>query len=225
MGSAFRISPVTTGLIIVNILVFVWSAVQPGAFSSESLLHLGANYGLAIGVKGEWWRLLTSMFLHGGVTHILLNMVSLYIVGKIAENLLGSRDYLALYMASGIVGAATSAIIHPEGLSVGASGAIFGIFGAVAGYVIAYRDRLGDRFEPIIREFGGVLVFNLVFGFVVPGIDMSAHIGGLAVGLIGGLLARFPRMVMIWSLVISFAVLVYMVTGYPSVFAHKGAVY
>ena len=70
-----------------------------------------------------------------------------------------------------------------------------------------------------------MLVFNLVFGFVVPGIDMSAHIGGLAVGLIGGLLARFPRMVMIWSLVISFAVLVNMVSGYPSVFAHKGAVY
>ena len=225
MIRAVREAPMSFVLIVLNLLVFGWTTLQPAPFSSETLVRLGANYGWSIGVQGEWWRLITSMFLHGGVTHILLNMVSLYIVGKIAEALLGWRDYLALYMASGIVGAATSAVMHPEGLSVGASGAIFGIFGAVAGYVIAHRHRLGDRFGAILREFGGVLVLNLVLGFSIPGIDMSAHIGGLVIGFIGGYLARFPRGVMAWSITTALTAIGYMILVYPSVFARQGVMY
>jgi len=225
MIRAVREAPMSFLLIVLNLLVFGWTTLQPAPFSSETLVRLGANYGWSIGVQGEWWRLITSMFLHGGVTHILLNMVSLYIVGKIAEALLGWRDYLALYMASGIVGAATSAVMHPEGLSVGASGAIFGIFGAVAGYVIAHRHRLGDRFGAILREFGGVLVLNLVLGLSIPGIDMSAHIGGLVIGFIGGYLARFPRGVMVWSIATALIAIGYMILVYPSVFARQGAIY
>ena len=225
MIRAVREAPMSLVLIVLNLLVFGWTTLQPAPFSSETLVRLGANYGWSIGVQGEWWRLITSMFLHGGVTHILLNMVSLYIVGKIAEALLGWRDYLALYMASGIVGAATSAVMHPEGLSVGASGAIFGIFGAVAGYVIAHRHRLGDRFGAILREFGGVLVLNLVLGFSIPGIDMSAHIGGLVIGFIGGYLARFPRGVMVWSIATALIAIGYIILVYPSVFARQGVMY
>ncbi len=225
MIQTVRKTPMSFWLLALNLLVFGWTLLQPAPFSSETLIGLGANYGWSIGVEGEWWRLVTGMFLHGGITHILLNMVSLYIVGTLAETRLGWRDYLALYMASGIVGAAASAIMHPEGLSVGASGAIFGMFGAVAGYMIAHRHRLGDRFGAVLREFGGVLLLNLVLGFSIPGIDMSAHIGGLAIGFIGGYLARFPHGVMAWSIVTALTAIGYIILVYPSVFATQRAMY
>jgi len=218
-------APITYGLIAINVAVFLWCALQPDPFSSQSLVDLGATYGWYIASRGEWWRVITGMFLHGGFTHIALNMFSLYIVGKVAEDLFGRGEYLLLYFASGIAGASVSVMMHPEGLSVGASGAIFGIFGAVAGYVIAHRHRLGDRFGAILREFGGVLVLNLVLGFSIPGIDMSAHIGGLVIGFIGGYLARFPRGVMVWSIATALIAIGYIILVYPSVFARQGVMY
>lgn len=222
MREALRHYPVTLALIAWNVLFFGIAALQPDPFSSESLIHLGATYGWRIGIHGEWWRIITGTFLHAGITHIGLNMFSLYIVGKVAEELLGWREYLGLYLASGIVGAAVSTAMHPEGLSVGASGAIFGIFGAIAGYALAHRHRLGDRFGRFLREFGGVLALNLALGFSIPGIDMSAHIGGLIVGFIGGYLTQHPRGVLLWSAITTAGALGYVVWIFPSLFATQG---
>jgi len=215
-------APITYGLIAINIAVFLWCALQPDPFSSQSLVDLGATYGWYIASRGEWWRVITGMFLHGGFTHIALNMFSLYIVGKVAEELFGRGEYLLLYFASGIVGASASVMMHPEGLSVGASGAIFGIFGAIAGYALAYRHALGERFKRFMREFGGVLILNLILGFSIPGIDMSAHIGGLIVGFVGGYLVRYPRAVTGWSLAVGLLALAYVIWIFPGTFAPQG---
>jgi len=224
MLSALKSSPVTFALIALNLLAFGYTWLQPDPFSSRTLVDLGAVYGWAVGVRGEWWRLASGMFLHSGPTHILLNMVSLYIVGRIAEQLMDRWSYLALYLASGIVGSAVSVAMHPEGLSVGASGAIFGIFGMIAGYAVAFRQQLGERFAALMREFGGVLVLNLVLGFTIPGIDMSAHIGGLVVGFVGGWLMRYPRATLIWSGVTVALALGYVRFVYPAMFARQGLV-
>jgi rhomboid protease GluP len=164
------------------------------------------------------------MFLHGGMTHILLNMISLYIVGRIAEELFSRGDYLLLYWVTGIVGAGVSVAMHPEGLSVGASGAIFGIFGAIAGYALAHRHALGDRFRRFMREFGTVLVLNLILGFSIPGIDMSAHIGGLIVGFVGGYVARYRYAIWIGSGVLLAGVWSYLVFYLPGLFATQGLI-
>lgn len=220
-----RTAPITWALIALNLLAFGYTFIQPDAFSSRTLIDLGAVYGWAVGTRGEWWRLFTGMFLHGGPTHILLNMVSLYIVGRIAEGLMDRWSYLALYLAAGIVGGAVSVTMHPDGLSVGASGAIFGVFGMIAGYAVAFRRQMGAKFGALMRDFGGVLVLNLVLGFSIPGIDMSAHIGGLVVGAIGGWLMRYGRATLIWSVATIALALVYVNTLYPATFAKQGLVF
>ncbi len=222
MLSALKNAPITFILIALNVLAFGYTWLQPDPFSSRTLVDLGAVYGWAVGMRGEWWRLLSGMFLHSGPTHILLNMVSLYIVGRIAEQLMDRWSYLALYLASGIVGSAVSVAMHPEGLSVGASGAIFGIFGMIAGYAVAFRRQLGAKFGALMREFGGILVLNLVLGFTIPGIDMSAHIGGLVVGFVGGWLMRYPRATLVWSGVTIALALGYVRFVYPAMFAPQG---
>ncbi len=225
MLRALESYPATLALVGLNLIIFFLTALQADPFSSQTLANDGAVFGLLIAAKGEWWRLISGMFLHGGVTHILLNMISLYIVGKIAEELFGWRDYLIIYFVSGIAGGIASVTVHPDGLSVGASGAIFGIFGAIAGYALAHRKHLGERFNAFIKEFGGVLVLNLVLGFSIPGIDMSAHIGGLVVGAIAGYIAS--RSVWLWTYSILLLVLgmVYIVFFYPNIFAAEGMVY
>jgi rhomboid protease GluP len=214
--------PVTWGLIGLNLLAFVYTLMQPDPFGGHTLVDLGAVYGPAIGAQGQWWRLVSGMFLHGGWSHVALNMISLYIVGRIAESLSDRWSYLALYMASGIVGGAVSVAMHPDGLSVGASGAIFGVFGMIAGYAVAFRKHLGSRFGVLMREFGGVLALNLVLGFTLPGIDMSAHIGGLVTGWIGGWLLAYRGMTLAWCGVMIFAAIGYVVWWLPMRFATEG---
>ncbi len=221
----FRPDHRTTWILIgINLLVLGYTLLQPDPFSSRTLVNLGAVYGVAVGLGGEWWRLISGMFLHGGFTHIALNMISLYIVGRIAEELMDRWSYVALYFASGIAGGAVSLAVHPDGLSVGASGAIFGLFGAIAGYAIAFRHRLGTRFGAIMREYGGILALNLILGLTIPGIDMSAHIGGLIVGVVGGWLMRFRHATLLWSGATIVLALLYIVLFYPNMFVQKGAV-
>ncbi len=225
MVSSLRTAPVTWALILLNVAVFGYTLTRPDPFSARTLVDLGAVYGWAVGAQGEWWRLLTGMFLHGGPTHILLNMVSLFLVGRIAEGIMDRWSYLLLYLASGIAGGAVSVWMHPDGLSVGASGAIFGVFGMIAGYAVAFRRELGAKFGALMREFGGVLVLNLVLGFTIPGIDMSAHIGGLIVGFVGGWLMRYPLATRLWSVGTIVLALGYAMFFVPGLFVREGLMY
>ncbi|MFF1447652.1 rhomboid family intramembrane serine protease [Streptomyces sp. NPDC058274] len=137
---------------------------------------LGSVEGVA---EGQWYRLLTAMFLHGSVMHIIFNMLSLWWIGGPLEAALGRARYLALYFASGLAGSAlTYLIAEPNKPSLGASGAIFGLFGATA---ILMR-RLNYDMRPVIA----LLVINLIFTFGWPNIAWQAHIGGLVGGLVVG---------------------------------------
>ncbi|GAA2880532.1 rhomboid family intramembrane serine protease [Streptomyces mexicanus] len=137
---------------------------------------LGSVEGVA---QGQWYRLLTAMFLHGGFLHIAFNMLSLWWIGGPLEAALGRARYLALYLASGLAGSALSYLIAaPNQPSVGASGAIFGLFGAMA--VLMRRLRYDMR--PVVA----LLVINLVITFGWGGIAWQAHVGGLVAGLIVG---------------------------------------
>ncbi|MEU5594181.1 rhomboid family intramembrane serine protease [Streptomyces sp. NPDC020298] len=137
---------------------------------------LGSAEGIA---QGQWYRLVTAMFLHGGYVHILFNMLSLWWIGGPLEAALGRARYLTLYFVSGLAGSAlTYLIAEPNQPSLGASGAIFGLFGATA----VLMRRLNYDMRPVIA----LLVINLIFTFGAHGIAWQAHIGGLVAGVVCG---------------------------------------
>ena len=153
--------------------------LQPGA-----VLQHGALIP-ALVARGEWWRLVSSMFLHSGFIHLALNMLSLYFLGSFVEQAFGRGRYLALYMLSGIAGGL--AYLYFGGFDqsvVGASGAIFGLLGGVLGYSL--RRGTFSWQNPVIRQLLILLALNLYIGFSVPNISNTVHLGGLAGGAVFG---------------------------------------
>ncbi|MGW2209468.1 rhomboid family intramembrane serine protease [Streptomyces sp. NPDC001781] len=174
---------VTKVLIGLNLALFLVKLALGDVFTNQFDLigrayapHLAGIQGVA---EGQWYRLLTSMFLHGGYVHILFNMLSLWWIGGPLEGALGRARYLTLYLVCGLAGGAlTYLLAAPNQPSLGASGAIFGLFGATA--VLLRRLRYDMR--PVVV----LLVVNLIITFGVPGIAWQAHIGGLVAGVVVG---------------------------------------
>ena len=185
MGLGFAEAPVTTSLAMAIVGVFVAMVLQGvGLFSPsiDGLIAWGANFGPRT-LDGEVWRLLSSVFLHIGLIHLAFNLYVLTITGPFVERLYGSPRYLALYLASGTLGSLASVAWHGLRVSAGASGAIFGIYGALLAFLVRQRSRVPMAALRELRQ--GTLAFlgfNLVFGLVIDGIDMAAHVGGLAAG-------------------------------------------
>jgi hypothetical protein len=148
---------------------------------------VGADYGPQT-VNGQWYRLLTSTFVHVGGLHLLFNMWVLWEVGRAVERLLGSVGFAILYFISGLVGSLVSLFWHPLLVSAGASGAIFGVCGALFGFLVRRRAAIPPEVFAKVRKSGvAFLLFNLAFGLLVPNIDLAAHAGGLAAGFLCGL--------------------------------------
>ena len=153
--------------------------VQPGQVLDEGALIP------ALVAQGEWWRLLSSMFLHSGAVHLGLNMLSLYFLGSFVEAAFGRGRFLALYLLSGLSGGLAYLYFGSFNVSaVGASGAIFGLLGGVLGY--ALRRGTFSWQNPLIRQLLILLALNLYIGFSVPNISNTAHLGGLAGGFAFG---------------------------------------
>src|SRR5271154_3857792 len=175
----------------INAAVFLGMALSASTimdFPGAELVRWGGNLG-ALTISGEWWRLLTNVFVHGGVIHIAFNMWCLWNLGQLCESLYGRWTYACIYLICGVGASLASAGWHPYVPSVGASGAIFGLAGAL---LAAFK--LGEFSVPraalsgTLRSLGAFVVYNLIFGFALPGIDNAAHIGGLITGLIVGAL-------------------------------------
>ncbi len=157
-------------------------------FSGYEIMHWGANIGL-LTMSGEWWRLLTCVFVHGSLLHIGFNMWCLWNLGALCESLYGTWTYASIYLLCGIGSSLVSAAWSPYRPSVGASGAIFGLAGAlIAAFKLGEFSVPRSALQGTLRSLGAFVVYNLVFGFAMPGIDNAAHIGGLITGLIAGAL-------------------------------------
>ncbi len=197
--------PLTYGIVFLNSAVFLLTILLSGNvvdIDLNTLVDLGALYGPLVVLKGEWWRLVTAMFLHGGMTHILMNMVSLYIIGRGMELYFSKSAYVAIYLFSGLLGGMASLYMHPESVGIGASGAIFGVFGALGGFFLAHRNQIASHGREIMKDFAVILGLNLVLGLSIASIDMSAHVGGLIVGFIGGfMIAKRPENLVVFSVV------------------------
>ncbi len=207
MFEKFKEYPLTYGIIILNVLFYLLSSLMSGSIvdmDMRTLVDLGALYGPLTIQQGEWWRLFTAMFLHGGMTHILMNMVSLYLIGRGLDLYFEKKAYVSIYLFSGLLGGLVSLYMHPNSVGIGASGAIFGVFGALAGFFLAHRHKIAPQSKAFMKDFAIVLGLNLVLGFSMPSIDVSAHIGGLVVGLLGGyVIAKNPKWVWGYSAVMT----------------------
>jgi rhomboid protease GluP len=155
-----------------------------GSIDSYTLVRLGAKYGPLI-AAGEWWRFITPVFLHAGLIHIAFNSYALFDLGPAVEQIYGTRKFLVLYVVTGTAGFIVSYVWHPNAISVGASGAIFGLIGAMIGYGQRNRTSLGDSIKSMYVRWA---FYGLIYGFIVPGVDNGAHLGGLASGILFGFL-------------------------------------
>jgi len=188
-------TPATVGLIAVNIVVFIATLLGGASFWGQNggvQIAWGSNFG-PYTTDGEWWRIFSSLFIHFGIAHLFANMLALALMGPLVERLFGSFNYLVIYLLTGTVASLTSISWHPDVNSAGASGAIFGILGAL----LAARVRAGDAFpgdlwRPIGQWAGLFILWNLYAAFRLKGIDYAAHIGGFASGFIIGLAAARP---------------------------------
>jgi rhomboid protease GluP len=177
-----------------NVMVFIAMVIASGPsldFTGQVELHFGANYG-PLTLSGDWWRLVTYMFLHGGVMHIAFNMWCLWDLGRLCESLYGRWTFAAIYLITGVAGGLASVAWNPEVLSVGASGAIFGLAGALAAsFYLGEFSIPKVAIQGTLRSLLFFIGFNVVFGAMIPGIDNACHGGGLVSGLIlGALIAR-----------------------------------
>ena len=186
---SFKKPIVTYSLIFICILVFILMYVLGnGSTDNYTLLVFGANVD-TLTKNGDYYRLFTSMFLHIGILHLLCNMYSLYIIGKEVENVFGKVKYLIIYLLSGIAGSILSLAFNHNTICAGASGAIFGLLGALLYFGYYYRTYLGVT---LTRSIIPVIVLNLIIGFTSSGIDNAAHIGGLVGGILIAMAVGVP---------------------------------
>jgi membrane associated rhomboid family serine protease len=173
---------VTYVLIAINVIAYLAEGrFGVGSQSGGSTLYdKGALFGPLV-ANGDWWRIVTSGFLHANLLHILFNMYLLYLLGQMLEPAIGSVRFGLIYAVALLAGSLGALIVSPNAVTVGASGAVFGLMGAAA---VELRARGINPFE---TNIGGLIIFNLIFSFVFSGISIGGHIGGL----IGGALAGF----------------------------------
>ena len=214
----------TPALIVANVLIYAATAGASGQTEPrpDVLVGWGALFGPGV-ANGEWWRLVSAMFLHAGILHIALNCLFLRQIGNLVERLMGSFAFLTIYLVTGVTGEMASLMAHPRSIGVGASGALFGITGTLLAVVLSsggqMRELLDDRpisvglgrpdaeitsrpsralGDGMLTAMRGLrvwlfmfLVYNVAFALLVPRIDLAAHAGGFAGGLVfGWLVAR-----------------------------------
>lgn len=188
---------ITRVLVILNILAFFWEifVAGPGMLSfaggggEERVLYLGALAPIFITQNHEYWRIITSAFLHGGLMHIFVNMISLWSLGRFIEYAAGSVRMAVIYFVS-LVASGFGVIYFsaPDVPTLGASGAIFGLFGAL--FAIGFK--LGKPGMQLVRDNLGILILNLIITFAVPGISWQAHTSGLLAGFLLTLAIYYP---------------------------------
>ncbi|GKX66961.1 rhomboid family intramembrane serine protease [Inconstantimicrobium mannanitabidum] len=181
--SYFSITNILIGLNVIMFIVSVLISGQIFDIDTDVLIILGAKVNYLID-QGQIYRLVTAMFLHGGLMHIAFNMYALYALGDFIERIYGKIGYLVIYFVSGIAANLLSYMLSPNYASMGASGAIFGLFGAALVFGIKERDKIGKDF---LINIGSVVAINVFIGMSQRDIDNAAHFGGF----IGGIVVAF----------------------------------
>jgi len=174
--------------IALQLIMFLILELNGGSKDPQTLIEFGAKYNPLM-IEGEWWRLVTPIFLHIGILHLLMNTLALFYLGMAVEKMFGRLRFIFIYMISGITGSLAS-FLFTSNLSAGASGAIFGCFGALLYFGVLYPKIF---FRTIGTNIIAVILLNLVLGFTIPGIDNAGHIGGLVGGFLAAGIVSLPN--------------------------------
>lgn len=207
LDALFSTPPLTIALIIINLLVWTvmsaaggWQSVRAFPFGTESVYHLiqfGAKENGRIDM-GEYWRLITCMFLHVNPLHLVLNSCALFLCGRFVENLYGKGWFLVIYFAAGVGGSFVSYRFSPT-VSAGASAAIYGLLGALFVFTLRHYRSLPREMQRIMRLLVILVLMEMSIGFFWRGVDMNGHLGGLATGALLGLLRRAVAIAPAWG--------------------------
>lgn len=181
---------ITYALIAINIVIFILMYVLGnGSTDSATLIAFGANNALLV-ESGQYFRLISAIFLHIGIIHLFFNMYALYIIGPQLESFYGKAKFLTIYLVSGVIGNLLANVFEINTLGAGASGAIFGLFGALLYFGYHYRVYLGSVIRTQVLP---VIILNLLIGFTNPSISSAAHIGGLIGGVLVSMAVGVPK--------------------------------
>ncbi|WP_339228125.1 rhomboid family intramembrane serine protease [Oceanobacillus sp. FSL K6-2867] len=195
-------------LIAINIFLFILLEMKGGSTSIDTLIEMGAKYNPSI-IDGEWWRIVSSMFLHIGFLHLLMNMLAVYYLGTAIERIFGRSRFLFIYFLAGIGGGLASFAFTTH-VSAGASGAIFGLFGALLFFGIIYKRIF---FQTMGSNILIILLINVVLGFSIEQIDMGAHIGGLIAGFLASAIIHLPNKKNVRTQLISAILYIILIAG------------
>ena len=185
----------TTILVDINLIVFVAmisNGVNLVSPRTPDLIMWGANSTAHI-LSGDYWRLVTCIFIHGGIMHLLMNMIGLVLAGLILESMIGSIYFSGIFFITGITASLSSLWWNEQVISVGASGAVFGLFGALCTVILVGRRSSYESNKGLLVFLIPYILLNLLFGLVIPGIDNAGHIGGLLSGGVLGSIIFFNR--------------------------------
>lgn len=190
----FRKPVVTYTFLAIQILVFVLMTFDGGSTNVATLIKYGAKFNSYI-VLGEWWRLITPMFLHIGFIHLLMNSVILYYLGEQLEGMFGHLRFAGIYLLSGIAGNLAS-FAFSDALSAGASTALFGLFGSTV--MLGQTFKYNPAVQQMAKSFSVLIILNIVFGLFSSSIDLAGHLGGLLGGFLISTAISVPNPVSQW---------------------------
>lgn len=175
----YKKNPVTSTLLTIMIVYFIFLSLNGGSTNIETLVKYGAFFPPLVVAGNQYYRFITSIFMHIGIMHIFFNGYALYIFGPQLERLMGAKKYLLFFLLTGIGGNIATFFFNFTSVSAGASGSLFGLFGAFLYLVHRHRDMVTpEGRQSIIR----LLVINLILTIAVPSISVTAHLGGLIIG-------------------------------------------
>ncbi|WP_431028219.1 rhomboid family intramembrane serine protease [Lysinibacillus sp. LZ02] len=183
--------PVVSTLLTINLAIYILTLIPK---LGDEVFYFGMSINGAI-IQGEWWRIITAMFLHGGFMHVLFNMFSLFLFGPELEKMAGKTRFLAIYFLSGI-GGGLATVLTQDAIykTVGASGALFGIFGAFGAILYRYRHAM-----PQLRQIMlPLIVISVILTFLQSNVNAASHIGGLATGFVLGLFFFKRKPTVVW---------------------------
>ncbi|SFL82181.1 rhomboid protease GluP [Gracilibacillus orientalis] len=195
-------------LIAINIMMFLLLEYRGGSTNLDTLIQYGAKYNVGM-IEGEWWRIITSMFLHIGILHLALNMLALYFIGTLVERIYGNIRFIIIYFFAGIAGGMASFALNPS-IAAGASGALFGLFGALLFFGIK-NPRI--FFKTMGMNVIFIIILNIIFGVFVPQVDNGAHIGGLIGGFIASGIVMLPKSKVFMQQLIAIVIYVFYIFG------------
>lgn len=221
--------PLTLTLILLNVIIFfipLLFGINVFNMTTEQMYNIGAMHADSLILNHEIWRLFSSMFLHANFEHLFMNMVTILFIGSSLEKLFSRFIYLSIYFTAGIISGLVPIYFQEVGtVSLGASGAIFGIAGIMMGFTLVHYKKMKKQFLDYMKGYSILLLINLLMGLSMPEVGFTAHLTGLIIGFIGGMVLHRRTYYILFLLAMLFFSYYLYAYFLPSIYANSSNVF